>query len=347
MPTISVIVPVYNVEKYLRCCVDSILAQTFTDIEVILVDDGSTDSSGAICDEYAQKDSRVRVFHKENGGVSSARNLGLDEAKGKWIAFVDSDDYIGVTLYEKIMTEAAEQDVIYFHFSTDNGGSITKIYQQKLKLLERKPRSFTGFYIPSEGVLRNDVFFDNGLAVYCFRAIYKKSFIDQYLIRFDTKQRTGEDRIFTFRVLLKAEKLTVVDGEFDYFYFIRGTASLTGEKNAQYYRKGLYQNYQRMDYLEQKVCRDNQAMSNSDLKEIRLLRSKKMLQEIIMNEFKFNAQNAATCLEQYRKDDFFRFSISCSAMIDALRKKDISHFIKILLVKLRFYLILILLYKIR
>ena len=94
MPTISIIVPVYNTEKYLHRCIDSILAQTYTDFELLLINDGSTDKSGAICDEYAAKDNRVRVFHKENGGVSSARNLGLDEAQGEWICFVDSDDYV-------------------------------------------------------------------------------------------------------------------------------------------------------------------------------------------------------------------------------------------------------------
>lgn len=93
MTTISVIVPVYNVEKYLPHCIDSILAQTFTDFEVLLIDDGSTDNSGKICDEYAVKDSRIRVFHKKNGGVSSARNLGLEEAKGDYVIFLDSDDY--------------------------------------------------------------------------------------------------------------------------------------------------------------------------------------------------------------------------------------------------------------
>ena len=108
MPTISVIVPVYNVEKYLRCCVDSILAQTFTDIEVLLVDDGSTDGSGAICDEYAQKDSRVRVFHKANGGVSSARNLGLDNTRGGYIMFVDSDDKVAPTICETLLSYAAD-----------------------------------------------------------------------------------------------------------------------------------------------------------------------------------------------------------------------------------------------
>ena len=91
---LSVIIPVYNVEKYLRKCVDSVLAQDIADMEVILVDDGSPDNSGAICDEYAEKDARVKVIHKENGGLSTARNVGLDIARGKYITFVDSDDYL-------------------------------------------------------------------------------------------------------------------------------------------------------------------------------------------------------------------------------------------------------------
>ncbi len=93
-PKISIIVPVYNVEKYIRRCLDSILSQTFTDWECICVDDGTPDSSGKICDEYSQKDSRFVVIHKENGGVSSARNSGLDVAKGEFITFCDSDDWV-------------------------------------------------------------------------------------------------------------------------------------------------------------------------------------------------------------------------------------------------------------
>ena len=93
-PKVSVIVPVYNVEKLLQRCIDSILAQTFTDFELLLIDDGSKDKSGEICDEYAAKDSRIRVFHKQNGGVSTARNLGIDKAQGEWIYFVDSDDIV-------------------------------------------------------------------------------------------------------------------------------------------------------------------------------------------------------------------------------------------------------------
>lgn len=103
MPQISVIVPVYNAERYLHRCVDSILSQTFSNFELLLINDGSKDSSGAICDEYAAKDPRVRVFHKENGGVSSARNLGLDNACGEWIAFVDSDDWISENYLESML----------------------------------------------------------------------------------------------------------------------------------------------------------------------------------------------------------------------------------------------------
>ena len=106
MPKISVIVPVYKAEKYLPQCVESILGQTFSDLELLLIDDGSPDRSGAMCDEYARQDPRVRVIHKENGGVSTARNAGLDAAAGDYITFVDSDDYIDACMYEKMIAEA-------------------------------------------------------------------------------------------------------------------------------------------------------------------------------------------------------------------------------------------------
>lgn len=112
---ISIIVPVYNTEKYLDQCIQSVLAQTYTNWELLLIDDGSTDSSGAICDKYAAVDKRIRVFHKENGGVSSARNLGLDNAKGEWITFVDSDDWVEPAMYFEMLEGACLQnsDIVY------------------------------------------------------------------------------------------------------------------------------------------------------------------------------------------------------------------------------------------
>ena len=102
MPLISVIVPVYKVEPYLARCIDSILAQTFTDFELILIDDGSPDNCGRICDEYSQKNNRIQVIHKENGGLSSARNAGMEICKGDYIYFIDSDDWIEPDMYEKL-----------------------------------------------------------------------------------------------------------------------------------------------------------------------------------------------------------------------------------------------------
>lgn len=103
MPTISVIVPVYNAEKYLHTCVDSILNQTFSDFELILVDDGSPDRCGSICDEYATRDTRVKIIHKKNGGVSGARNVGLDCAKGEYVSFIDPDDWVEKELLQETL----------------------------------------------------------------------------------------------------------------------------------------------------------------------------------------------------------------------------------------------------
>ena len=113
MPKISIIVPIYNVEKYLDKCVNSILSQTFSDFELILVDDGSPDNCGRMCDDWAQRDSRIVVYHKQNGGISDTRNYGIDRAKGEYLTFIDPDDYIESTyleyLYIQAMNNAADK----------------------------------------------------------------------------------------------------------------------------------------------------------------------------------------------------------------------------------------------
>ena len=121
---ISVIVPVYNTEKYLGRCVDSIINQTYTNLEIILVDDGSPDNSPAICDEYAKKDQRIKVIHKENGGLSSARNAGLDIAKGDFISFIDSDDWVEKDLFEVLVSlyGKTQAEIIASSFVGDGNG---------------------------------------------------------------------------------------------------------------------------------------------------------------------------------------------------------------------------------
>ena len=121
---ISVIVPVYNSEKYLHRCIDGILAQNYTDFDLLLIDDGSTDNSGNICDEYEIRDGRIRVFHQENGGVSSARNLGLDNARGKYVMFVDSDDYMLPNMCELMIStlETKNADLVICGTTETGGG---------------------------------------------------------------------------------------------------------------------------------------------------------------------------------------------------------------------------------
>ena len=111
---ISIIIPVYNVEKYLRECLDSILAQSYKDFEIILVDDGSTDSSGNICDEYSMKYENIKVLHKNNNGLSSARNAGLDIAQGEYILFIDSDDVVSPVMLETLMAHVAGYDIVSY-----------------------------------------------------------------------------------------------------------------------------------------------------------------------------------------------------------------------------------------
>ena len=131
MPKLSIIVPVYKVEQYIHKCVDSILKQTFEDFELILVDDGSPDNCGKICDEYARKDERVRVIHKENGGVSSARNKGILEAKGEYISFIDPDDWIELKMYEEIFDfiNANDVDVLCFEVFEVKGSKCSAYYR--------------------------------------------------------------------------------------------------------------------------------------------------------------------------------------------------------------------------
>ena len=134
-PLVSVIIPVYNVEKYLKECIDSVLNQTYDNFEIILVDDGSTDSSGKICDEYSSKDARITVIHKKNEGQSVARNKGIERSSGDWLYFPDSDDYIADDMFETLLKKAVTEkaDIVIFdaYSFSDDGGKVRQSYISK------------------------------------------------------------------------------------------------------------------------------------------------------------------------------------------------------------------------
>jgi len=178
MKTISVIVPVYNVEAYLRRCIDSILGQTFGDFELILVDDGSPDRCGAICDAYGERDCRIRVIHRENGGVSRARNAALEIARGKYIAFCDSDDYWAPDFLETLYAAAEETDsqmVAVNYTAVDNDGrvlwesrhcaGVDRIHDQQERcryLIENVMQGKTGWELCTR-IFRGDVIRENAI----------------------------------------------------------------------------------------------------------------------------------------------------------------------------------------
>lgn len=184
-PTISVIIPVYNTEQYLHRCIDSVLAQTYQDFELLLIDDGSKDSSGTICDEYAAKDARVRVFHKENGGVSSTRNLGLDHARGEWVTFVDSDDWVSKDYLDDLIRHS-DSDLVIADFTVEGEGQ----WNENLPVGKWQGKDLNRIIEGSIGIARIT-------APWC--KLLKKSLIGQ--IRFYTELTTQEDSLFMFRYL--------------------------------------------------------------------------------------------------------------------------------------------------
>ena len=198
-PLISVIIPVYKVEPYLRECVDSVLAQTYQNLEIILVDDGSPDNCPAICDEYAEKDARVKVIHKENGGVSDARNTGLQKASGEYIAFVDSDDRIDENLYESVMKHIPFNVAIF---------GCTYEHKQPESVSAVLPcRTPVELLWSTDIELVQKIVF-NSLLGYASNKVYRKSVIGE--TRFQNVA-IREDLIFNLFVCSKIEKIKLID----------------------------------------------------------------------------------------------------------------------------------------
>ena len=193
---ISVLIPVYNTEQYLPRCINSVLNQSFADFELLLIDDGSTDGSGEICDAYAEKDNRVVVFHKENGGASSARNVGLDNAKGEWITFVDSDDWIEDEYFNSVSD--ADVDLVARNWFYADGS--TKEWLKPVIAYEDCFRDFL------QNNIRSDVF--RTVA----ESFFKRSIINDNRIRFDDKFRLGEDTLFCMDYYAYCKSAMILDG---------------------------------------------------------------------------------------------------------------------------------------
>ena len=211
---VSVIVPVYNVEKYLPRCIDSIVLQSYTDIEILLIDDGSTDNSGKICDEYAVRDSRIRVFHKNNGGVSSARNLGLQKALGDYVCFVDSDDYIHPRYIEILINAIRENnaDIAISGFLGTNDSTMSFVEIEEP--IQISAVSYIDFKVYSIGIPYNVV-----------AKLYRIDILNNHL--FDENLVYGEDAVFNFSLVYSQKDLKMVRvNQALYYYFNRSDSAI-------------------------------------------------------------------------------------------------------------------------
>lgn len=212
---VSVIIPIYNVEKWLVRCFDSILNQSFINIEVILVNDGSTDSCGAICDQYVQKDKRIKVVHKENGGVSSARNEGIKIATGKYIVFIDPDDQISKNYFSKFLSIAEENnaDAVISGYKTVPTNNIITPKFGLNKVMQGK-----------EFVLSSSNIHSNNDLCFSWRYFYSLRLIKEKNFRFNEEVSIGEDVIFNLQFLLESKRVYAISDPL-YYYTVNNTDS--------------------------------------------------------------------------------------------------------------------------
>lgn len=231
-PKISVIVPVYNTEKYLRPCLDSIIAQTFKDFEAVLVDDGSTDSSGQICDEYAEKDPRFVVVHKQNEGVAKARITAFEHSEGDLITFIDSDDFVTPDYLEKLSKPILEDGadmVSCDYYKVDNG----KVKEPRAKL----SGSFTGKQILD--FIDNHYFYDSttrgwGFTCFLWTKMVRREYVQEGL-KLGLGLWFGEDQLSMFSMMLHSQHLVLIPERLYYYIQHEGQA-------IKRYDESLWQN---------------------------------------------------------------------------------------------------------
>lgn len=220
-PLLSIIVPVYDVERYLPKCIDSILAQTFTDFELILVEDGSPDDCPALCDAAAAKDARVRVLHQKNGGLSAARNAGLDVARGEWIGFVDSDDYIAPEMYEALYkaVQSTEANLALCDYAeVDETGALCP--PMHISLAEQV---FTG-----RELLKNAT---DTMIQPAWNKLYRRAIFAQ--LRYP-EGKLNEDLFLIPKICLQIQKAVVVPKAL-YYYVQRGSSIMNGSKTLRHF----------------------------------------------------------------------------------------------------------------
>lgn len=246
---ISIIVPVYKVEEYLNRCVQSIVNQTYKEFELILVDDGSPDCCSKLCDEWSKRDKRIKVIHKENGGLSDARNAGMRIAVGEYMVFIDSDDWISVSYLELLMQAMQEKDCEIVECETIRTA-------EKSEMRNTVVTDFGKAIVYQTKEALKELIQDGCFHQYVWNKLYKRSVIQGILFE---KGKTNEDEFWTYQIFGNAKRICKIDVPL-YFYFQRDTSIM-----------GTSYSLKRLDALEAKMQRQQYVEKNyPELKEIAL-----------------------------------------------------------------------------
>lgn len=216
---VSIIVPIYKVEKYINKCIDSILNQKLKDFELILVDDGSPDNCGKICDEYSKKDNRIKVVHKKNGGLVSARQAGFKVSTGEYIGFVDGDDYIEENMFFDMMEKAKEYnaDMVlcdFFHLYPDKKVKSKQYFEGGFY----DKKSLEKYIYPK--MIFSGSYYSFGFTPSCWSKIFKREVLENNIMKVDTRIKMGEDAAFTYPCMLDSNNIYFIKNKYLYNYRI-------------------------------------------------------------------------------------------------------------------------------
>lgn len=260
-PLLSTIIPIYKVEKYLDRCLESVTNQTYKNLEIILVDDGSPDNCPKMCDDWAKKDKRIRVFHKQNGGVSSARNLGIEKSTGDYITFVDSDDTIELETYEKSIKKMKKDvDTVFFKMKLFYPEKTIENDEYNLKLLEENKDNICPFYYKKQNKHTSG---NANIMGSCWRVLFNSKVIKENNFAFNQNLYYQEDKEFLLRYLLYCKKVSVVD-EYLYNYYLYETSA---SRNIKTYLK-LAPNLNALFFEESKTILANPTLTKKEKKKI-------------------------------------------------------------------------------
>lgn len=305
---LSVIVPVYNTEKYLERCIDSIVNQTFKNVEILLINDGSTDNSIEICRRYEKNDERIKLINKQNSGVSETRNIGIENATGEFITFVDSDDEIALNMYEQMIGAANEKDadIVFCGFKkiSDNGISCENI--EKLK--EVAKGAIEPFFYSRDAVMGS-----------VWRAIFRREVVGD--LRFDKNIVYEEDKIFILNFLDKSKKIAVVEDYLYYYY-------TTGNIKKRYY-DNLFDNRKEVYLLEEKYL-------ESESKELALYEKCRIYLNCVMIVLSYE-DSYNEKLRKLHSDKFYKEARSIKCIIAYMKKVSFKGKIMAIIVKLRWF----------